>query len=75
MKIYGYEKDIVDDEKLIELEEVTIQASSENLKKIAQFILETVKIIDENHDKFGHEHFKDFMREYGWEGPDIIISK
>jgi hypothetical protein len=75
MKIYGYKKDLIGINELFELEEITIQTTAENLKKIAEFISTTADIVDEQGSAFGHEHFKDFMKEDAWEGPDIIISK
>jgi hypothetical protein len=75
MKIFGYEKACVCNDKLLELTEITIQADSDKLRRIAQFVLETADILDKHGSKFGHEHLKDFFKGVDLEDPDIIISK
>ncbi len=75
MNIYGYKKRIVNSNKLLELEEVSFQATPEELERVAQFILATAGIMRQYGEKFGHEHFKVFMRDFGgYEGSDIIIG-
>ena len=75
MKLYGYaaNEDLAD--KLLELDEITIQAKSEFLRRIADFITKSADLIDKHGANFGHEHLKDFLKDVEWDGPDIIISK
>ncbi|QEM82663.1 hypothetical protein [Halomonas binhaiensis] len=70
MNIYGYESE---DGDLLKMQEITLQADADELKKLSKFIDNTIKLIEENGDSFGHEHFSDFsgMKD----GPDIIIAK
>lgn len=70
MNIYGYESE---DGDLLKMQEITLQADTDELKKLSKFIENTIKLIEDNGDNFGHEHFSDFsgMKD----GPDIIISK
>ncbi|OGV59047.1 MAG: hypothetical protein A2283_03650 [Lentisphaerae bacterium RIFOXYA12_FULL_48_11] len=73
MKIFGYVKNS-NDEKIVEMEEITIQASPADLKKVAKFILKSAELMSEHGDDFGHEHFKDSYK-IGKNFPEIIVSK
>ena len=76
MKIYGYQEADVENDGLLQLEEITIQASPVTLKQIAQFLIDSANAMDAHGEKFGHEHFNDFMQKIGkYTGPDIIVSK
>ncbi len=76
MRIFGYDKNSVEDDNLLELEEITIQASPAKLKQIAKFILSVADTMNQYGNNFGHEHLKDFLKEFGdSDGPDIIIAK
>lgn len=70
MKIYGYEKE---NEKLIELQEVTFKCDITELEKIIAF-LQNVK---ESHINIEvgtcHSHFRDWNKEWKKGMADIII--
>ncbi|MBN6075085.1 hypothetical protein HYE60_07490 [Aggregatibacter actinomycetemcomitans] len=57
MKIYGYAEN---SDILLELEEVTIQASIDEINKIIEFFTHTKMLMEDNPDTFGHEHLLDF---------------
>ena len=59
MRCYGYIKN-TDAEMPLDLEEVTIEAKSEVLRSMAQFLLHVANEMDVHGDKFGHEHFEGF---------------
>lgn len=75
MKFYGYTVNGNLTEELLELEEITIQAKPDFLRKVAEFITRAADLMDEHGANFGHEHLKDFLQDVSWDGPDIIISK
>ncbi len=68
MKIYGYESDNSD---LLSLNEVTLQLSVKELNDFIDFLKNTAKLMEDHDDKFGHEHFNDFIKKDG--KPDIIV--
>ncbi len=75
MKFYGYKKD---GDELLELEEVTLQCSVNELEDIIGFLIETKKKHSSVMDKTDicHSHFKDWSESYNKSNPDfIIVSK
>lgn len=72
MKIYGYALNSAD---LVEMQEISLRIDSQELRKISDFLLKTAKLMDENGEKFGHEHFIDFNGLDNSSFPDIIISR
>ena len=63
MRIFGYPRDAEDDSELVELEEITVQAEPELLRKVSQFFLETAELVEKHGDSFGHEHLKDSIKD------------
>ncbi|MCO1336980.1 hypothetical protein MO867_21890, partial [Microbulbifer sp. OS29] len=61
MKFYGYTKQEAEKEnpKPLELSEVTISASAEELRKLAKFIAEQSIAIEKDQDGYEHEHLSD----------------
>lgn len=72
MKIYGYAKDGMN---LQELVEVTFQAEPNQLRKIASFLTETAQGLEQERDLFGHGHAKDYCEKWPDEYPEIIVFK
>ncbi|WP_338560830.1 hypothetical protein [Erwinia sp. E_sp_B04_7] len=70
MKIYGYENE---DSELVSLQEMSLQVTIDELKELSSFIDNTINMMEKNGDKFGHEHFTNFMKSKQY--PDIIITK
>ncbi|TBL39464.1 hypothetical protein EYZ01_10695 [Hafnia alvei] len=70
MKIYGYESK---DSELFSLEELTLQATVNELKELIDFIKHTVSLMEIYKENFNHEHFNDFKMKSSPDGPDIII--
>ncbi|MCA9135558.1 MAG: hypothetical protein KDB00_02335 [Planctomycetales bacterium] len=56
MKIYGFE--VGQDERMI-LSEISIVASSGELRNFARFLSDMATKIDVHGSEFGHEHFRD----------------
>lgn len=76
MKIYGREAGPNFSDKLLKLDEVTIQTSSENLRAIAQFIVKAAEQMDRMGDGFGHLHLKIEDEEFGaLDCPDIVVHR
>lgn len=72
MRLFGYQKDSDD---LLKLDEVSIQCSIEELKKIIDF-LNKVKVEHatvENKTDMCHSHFRDWEPERKKGEPDIIV--
>lgn len=59
MKFYGYASC---DEKLLKLDEVTIQASVAELEQLIEFLKHTKELMESKEQSFGHEHLSDFCR-------------
>ncbi|MDE1188710.1 MAG: hypothetical protein PW844_19965 [Pantoea sp.] len=70
MKIYGYENE---DSDLVSLQEMSLQVSVDELKELSRFITHTINLMEEHGDKFGDEHFSDFIK--STKHPDIIITR
>jgi len=70
MKIYGSENE---DSELISLQEISLQVTIDELKELSTFIDNTINMMEKYGDKFGHEHFSDFIKSKKY--PDIIITK
>jgi hypothetical protein len=60
MHCYGYTKGS-DTSGPAEMEEVTICAGPETLRRLAEFLAHTAKLIESHGVAFGHEHFEDFL--------------
>ena len=74
MKIFGYKEKIINKHELLQMSEVTFQASPETLRAIAKFFLDSAEYL-EKHDDFDHAHLQDDWS--GWQEhyPDIVIAK
>ncbi len=61
MKTFGYpKKENLNEDGLMEMEEISISASREELKKLSEFLLKcAVELPDTG--EFCHEHFSDFV--------------
>ncbi len=57
MTFFGYEQG---KSKLVELQEVSVQASPEALLLLASFLTEVAQSMKINAAPFGHEHYKDW---------------
>ena len=75
MKLYGYSEGYREEEnpKIHTLGEVTLSASSDELKKIAQFFLHTASQMEKYETDYRHEHLSDFDDIFSYKR-DIIIS-
>ena len=69
MKVYGYS--LEDDDSLLSMGEVSIQATPNELRKISSFLLKCAEDLEKN-DDFDHEHFQDFAGATD-NDPDLII--
>lgn len=72
MKIFGYERDQND---LLELEEISFKISPNEVAHLIDFFKETHQKMVEYERDFGHEHFKDWLRETqkSVENIDVIV--
>ncbi|QXF31999.1 hypothetical protein CE143_01505 [Photorhabdus luminescens] len=74
MKIYGYESE---DSDLVSLNEITFQASVDELKELVLFINHSISLIELNGNTFDHEHLSDFIKNKENKEnkkPDVIIT-
>lgn len=60
MKLFGYEQG---KRKLLELKEVSLQGSPEELLAAAAFLTEAAHLMSVHGDSFGHMHYKDWQPE------------
>lgn len=72
MKAYGYKKD---DEELIELQEVSLQCSLEELDKIIEFLINVKKIHSSvsGETKLCHSHLRDWDKDWNNGEMDFIV--
>ncbi|MCC8460274.1 hypothetical protein [Photorhabdus aegyptia] len=71
MRIYGYESE---DSDLVSLNEITFQASVDELKELVLFINHSISLIELNGNTFDHEHLSDFIKNKENKKPDVIIT-
>jgi len=75
MKIFGYSRAEGQKENLLEMEEVTIQADPDLLRKIAHFLLSSADQIEKHGTNYGHDHFRDKFKEVEKHFPDIVVVR
>lgn len=68
MKIFGYSSSLPDE--LQKMNEISIQASPDELRKLSKFILKCASEMDADSD-WEHEHFRDNDSEE--EIPDLVV--
>jgi hypothetical protein len=71
MKIFGY---ITGDETLRSLKEATIQADLESIRSLASFLTYAADMMEKNGGKFGHVHYRDFVKNPP-RGADLIVAR
>jgi hypothetical protein len=66
MKIYGYKDEGLSPEDIVpsELAEITLEASSDELRKIAKFIEAAAEEMEKRGKNYSHEHLSDKFREF-----------
>ena len=74
MKVFGYKEKVLNEDELLQMSEVTFQASPKTLRAIAQFFNESADYL-EKHDDFDHAHLQDDWSEWQEKYPDVIIVK
>ena len=72
MKIYGYSEE---SENLNRMKEVSLLCNSNDLELIIQFLKYTQNQLKKHGKDFGHEHFRDWLKQENIDfvGSDIII--
>ena len=71
MNVYGYASD---NDDIISLNEITLQASVDELNKLVDFLKNTIDLMEKHKENFGHEHFSDFLKNSSEIDIEIIIS-
>lgn len=72
MRVFGYPKEEYEEQYSIELSDVTVAASPDELRKLAKFFEEAAIDIEKHGTDFEHEHLQD--NQEGFDGsPDIQI--
>lgn len=61
MRCYGYAHKS-EDEKPMELGEITLAGTPATLRELARFLLLVAEKMEQHGDRFGHEHFEDFVQ-------------
>jgi hypothetical protein len=77
MKIFGYVQARHEPEGLVELSEVTFQASPEVLREVAAFMVQAAKEIEQQGSRFSHSHIQDAIKSWRVEHPeraDVVIA-
>lgn len=61
MKTFGYAKqENLNGDGLMEMEEITISATKQELRKIAEFLIQCADALPDD-ETLGHEHYSDFI--------------
>lgn len=60
MRFYGYVEGS-EDNSPAQLEEVTLSADPVTLRRMAEFLSHVAETIEKHGERFGHEHFEDFV--------------
>ena len=74
MRCYGYAHKS-EDEKPMELSEVTLVGSPATLRDLARFLLLVAEKMEDHGDQFGHEHFEDFLQQTKEDCHVIIVRE
>ena len=74
MKIFGYKNKVVNEHELLEMSEITFQASPEVLKAIAKFLNDSADKILENKEIYDHSHLQDEWMNWKEEYQDVIVA-
>jgi hypothetical protein len=74
MQLYGYPKD-QDLDAPIAIGEVTILADPKILRCLARFLDHSAEQMEKQGERFGHEHFSDFLKERFGRSADIVVSR
>lgn len=74
MKIYGYTEEMLSIEPVqpAELMEVSLLATPDELKKIAEFLLSSAKKMEKMGAKYSHEHLSDQQHSFK-DSPQFIV--
>ena len=78
MRIFGYDKTIQKDEdsEIIEMREVHTWTTSDNIRKMGQFILDTAEEMEQLGDDFDLRSLKDKFKEFDTpDEPDLVIKR
>lgn len=74
MKIFGYQKNKLNDEGLLEMEEITFQGTPEQLRLVADFLRTAADNIEANPGKFDHGHIS--SNNATWDDyPEIVVAE
>ena len=77
MKIFGYVQTHHEPEGLVELSEVTFQASPEVLREVAAFMFQAAKEMEQQGPRFSHSHIQDAINSWRAKQPeraDVVIA-
>ena len=58
-----------------ELIEVSFQATPEEIRTLAEFLLSVASTMDTCGDNFGHSHLRDWLTGWDKNWPDIIVAR
>ncbi len=74
MKAFGYPAGApLNEEGLVELAEVSLQADAKTIRRIAKFLLKQADAMDATGTSFGHAHAQDEDRPWPEDRPDFIV--
>lgn len=74
MKIFGYDSNDEEFEKIIELSQATLTCKKTDLDKIIEFLTEVKKEIDNTKVEEGdHWHYRDYNEEWNEKESDLIV--
>lgn len=74
MKLFGYRKGC-EDNAPVELAELSFAGDTTHLRAVAQFLIRSADLLDQNEDRFGHEHLSDTDSGWPTEFPDVIVAR
>lgn len=76
MKLYGYSKEEAEDEESVpsELAEITLIASSAELRKIASFLSEAATNMERMGNAYSHEHLSDKVTLFSG-SPHFVVAR
>ena len=75
LKAFGYSRDNLASDELIELREVTFQGNADDLKVLASFLNEMAKELENGPKEFGHRHLQDELEGWSSQWPDVIVAR
>ena len=74
MKAFGYAESKIDKSRLLDLNEITLEGTSTEIRLIANFLLAMADDMENRPKEFDHRHMQDEITKWDPNWPDFIVA-